>query len=419
MDILLGFCIGVIASTCAFFLYLRKKEQSYVMIQQERDSLESELSVERKLYEERKAFYDNIEGHLSHSFKSISSDVLGESNKSFMQLAEAVLSKYEEKAVQRFDGKEEAINRLVNPISQSLTNFNDHIQAIEKQRLVAYQSVKEQIDSLKSAHHSLLTETNRLSGALKASSSRGRWGELQLRRIVELAGMVEHCDFAEQPSLSSEGVKLRPDMIIQLPGNRSIVVDAKVPLQAYLEALEEENGDKRRELMEKHGQQLKRQITELSKKSYWAALEESPEFVILFLPGESFFSAALEVDPTLIEAGAEQKVIIATPTTLIALLRTVALAWRQETLAANSKYIAKLGKELHQRICDFSFHMADVGKNLKSSVNSSNKAVGTMESRLLVTARKFKSLGVEGGKKDAPPLPSIDLDTRSMSELDF
>ncbi|SMF21742.1 DNA recombination protein RmuC [Pseudobacteriovorax antillogorgiicola] len=416
MELLLGLCLGILLSLCVFLIYLRRKDQAIAMLQQERDSLDAELVVEKKLHEERKAMFASLEERLNQSFKSISSDVLSNSNRGFMQLAESVLSKYEEKAVQRFDNKEDAIGKLIEPIHKSLDHFNDHVHAIEKQRMVAYQSVKEQIDSLKDAHQSLMTETSRLAGALKSPTARGRWGEVQLRRVVELAGMLAHCDFMEQASLDADQKRLRPDMLVQLPGERLIAVDAKVPLQAYLEAMEEQDYDRRKAYLSKHAQQVKRQIMDLSKKSYWSAFEGSPEFVILFLPGESFFAAALEADSSLIELGAEQRVVVATPTTLIALLRTVALAWRQETLAANSKHIARLGKDLHQRVCDFSYHMADMGKHLKNSVGSYNKAVGTLETRLLVTTRKFKSLGIEEGKKEAAEVLPLDVDTRPLTD---
>ena len=305
MDILLGFCLGVIFTSIAAVLLLRKRDQNYAMLQQERDGLESELSVEKQLHEERKRLYDSLDKNLSQSFKSISSDVLGECNRNFMQLAEAVFTKFEERAVQKFDSKESAIDRLIEPISQSLKTFSQQVQDIEKQRLSAYEGVKEQIGALKSAHYDLMSETKGLAGALKSPTARGRWGEVQLKRVIELAGMVQYCDFVEQPSLSQEKTRIRPDVVVQLPGEKYLAIDAKVPLQAYLDAVNESDDDKRRELMVKHASQVKRQVTDLAKKSYWASFEDSPDLVVLFLPGESFFSAALEADPSLIEVGAE------------------------------------------------------------------------------------------------------------------
>lgn len=415
MEILLGICIGIIVSNFGAAILLRRQREILAAVERQRDSFESDLKVERRLSQERTSFFEDSSKLLNQSFKSISADVLGETNRNFMQLAETVFSKYEEKTVRNVSGKEDAINRLVDPISKSLEDFNQQVRELERQRAQDFQSVKEQVEALRDTNRVLLHETGKLAGALRAPTSRGRWGELQLKRIVELAGMLEYCDFSEQPTFSTEGQRARPDLLIQLPGDKFVVVDAKVPLTSYLDAMETDSSERRTTLLNQHAQQIRRQVTELSKKAYWAALDGSPEFVILFLPGESFFSAALEVQPALIEHGVEEKVIIATPTTLIAMLRTIATAWRHEVLADNSQYIALLGKELYQRLCDFSFHMGDIGKNLGSSVSSYNKAIGTLESRVLATTRKFKSLGVEEGKKTLVDLRPVNIEARTPS----
>lgn len=419
MEVFVAFLVGCLPGLFFAFIIYRNKNRQLSEAQSDLQALESKLALQEATYREKERLHDELEERLQTKFKAISSDIVGEGNRNFLQLAETVFSKYHEKAEEKLSRKEDSISQLMKPISQSLDHFNSQVSELEKQRLVAYQGVKEQLGSLKEVNQSLASETSRLAGALKSSSTRGKWGEMQLRRTVELSGMLEYCDFLEQPTVYSEDLsRLRPDLVIQLPGGRSIAVDAKVPLEAYLEASDTDDATLRSELMQKHAKQLRRQITDLSKKSYWSAFSDSPEFVIMFLPGESFFSAALEVDPSIIEAGAEQKVIIATPTTLIALLRTISFAWRQENLADNTRVIAKLGRELHERIADFTLHFEDLGKNLRASINSFNKSVGTLESRVLVSARRFQSLGIESGKKEIKDISMVDIDPRVFKSFD-
>lgn len=374
-------------------------------------SLETALEHEKRSFQEKLNVMKQSEEMLREAFKSLSSDSLRSNSESFLQLAESVLEKFESRANQRLAGKEQAIQSLVGPIQKSLESFQLHVNEIEKKRVGAYEGIAQQVKGLMAAQQDLQQETASLASALKSPTARGKWGELQLRRVVELSGMLSHCDFFEQNALEDRqsGAVLRPDMVVRLPGNQSIVIDAKAPLKAYFEALESQNEKERMVLLKEHAILLRKQIQSLSQKSYWNQLDGSPEFVLLFLPGESYFSAALQADPSLIELGVDNKVLLVTPTSLIALLRTAALAWRQESINDNARAINNLGRELYQRMADLSTHLSDVGRHLRSTVSSYNRAVGTVESRLFVSARRFKELHADDPKKEVKSLEPLDL----------
>lgn len=317
--------------------------------------------------------------------------------------------------------QEQKMNYLLTPLKESLEKFDDHLQAIEKARIGAYSGLSEQVRSLLDTQSQLRKETNNLVNALRKPHVRGRWGEIQLQRVVELAGMLEHCDFYQQstvnsPNSSNNNSLLRPDLIIKLPGNKNIIVDAKVPLYSFLEALEISEHDTvaHQQKLSEHARHIRDHINKLSQKNYWDQFNPSPEFVILFLPGETFFTAALEADPALIEHGVEKQVIIATPTTLIALLKSIAYGWRQENLAQNAAMIAELGKELSKRLYSFNESFAAVGDKLEKTIDSYNKLIGTYESRILVTARKFQALNDNKESNLDTPNP-ITLSTRKLS----
>jgi len=288
------------------------------------------------------------------------------------------------------------IHSLITPLKDSLEKFESHINDIEKARVGAYAGLSEQVKSLLETQYHLRKETQHLVSALKKPQVRGRWGEIQLQRVVELAGMLENCDFFQQQSAtlshSDSFTFLRPDLLIKLPGNKNIIVDAKVPLSSFLESLENQDEQIQKQKLLDHARHIREHIRKLSQKNYWEQFTPTPEFVILFLPGETFFSAALETDPGLIELGVEKQVIIATPTTLIALLKSVAYSWRQENLAQNAAHISELGKELSKRLTLFRENFIAVGERLEKTVESYNKLIGTFESRVLVTARKFQQL---------------------------
>jgi DNA recombination protein RmuC len=313
-------------------------------------------------------------------------------------------------AYKLFEKREQAIQYLIDPLKEALEKFDAKMSDIEKARTGAYEGLSTQVKSLLETQLQLRRETSNLTNALRKPQVRGRWGEIQLQRVVELAGMLEHCDFYQQQNTNTEEGRLRPDMIIKLPGNKNIVVDAKVPLSSFLDSLEVDDESEQQNRLIDHARLLKEHVKKLSQKNYWDQFKPTPEFVILFLPGETFFSAALEQDPRLIENSINERVIIATPTTLIALLKAIAYGWRQEHMAKNAENISLLGKELTKRFSDMVSHFSDLGSKLQKAVESYNKTMGTLETRVMVTARKFEELNHVAV---SDPIPSIDLYPRT------
>ena len=376
--------------------------------------LEATLAHERDATKEKLAIVDRAGEQLREAFSSLAAEALRSNNRSFLELAKSNLEKFQSDAKGDLEARQKAVEHLVMPIQESLSKVDQKIQQIEKDRRQDYGMLTEQVQSLIGTQKALQTETGNLVKALRAPSVRGRWGEIQLRRVVEIAGMLPYCDFAEQETVTTAGGRIRPDLIVKLPGGKNVVVDAKTPLQAYLEAIEATDDEVRRARLADHARQVRDHMTRLSSKQYWDQFDASPEFVVMFLPGEAFFSAALEQDPGLIEQGVGWKIIPASPTTLIALLKAVAYGWNQEKLARNAQEISALGKELHDRLRSLFGHLEAVGKGLDRAVEFYNKAVGTLESRVMVSARKFSELGA-AVTEEIPEIEPIETSARTLS----
>lgn len=373
--------------------------------------------LEKQSLTDKIAFMNQAQDELSQKFNALSANALERNNAAFLTLAKSTLEQFTTRAQGTLSQKEQAIQHLVDPIKQSLTTMAGKLEELEKSRVGAYEGLKQQVASLIETQKDLRKETVNLSTALKSPNIRGRWGEIQLKRVVEIAGLSEHCDFNEQAHIDTEDGKLRPDMVVHLPGKKSLVIDAKVPLSSYLQGLEEQDANRRKQKFQEHARHLRNHVTALGRKSYWSHNGDSltPDFTILFLPGDTFLSTALEYDPALIEDSIQKQVIIATPGTLIALLHGVAYSWRQEALTENAKRISQLGGELYKRIGDMSGHFQKVGSSLDSAVNSYNRAVGSLETRVMPSVRKFKELQVVSDSQEIPSIAPVDTNARDLT----
>jgi DNA recombination protein RmuC len=403
---------------------MQQRDNEIVQVRNELDA-ERQAKIEavtkfnaaQKSFEEQKALIEVMKTEMTDTFNALSSAALKSSSEDFLRLASEHLGKVVADTKGKLGEHQAALDGMLKPLHETLKRYEEQIRSIEESRHKAYGSLEEQLRALASTHEHLQKETSNLVSALRKPQVRGRWGEMQLRRVAELSGMSMHCDFTEQLSVDTEKGKIRPDMIVHLPMEREIVVDSKVSLDAYLDAVSASSEDERRTKMEKHAQQVRTHMNKLASKEYWSQFKQSPEFVVLFIPGESFLSSALEIDNALIEDGIQRRVIIATPTTVIALLRAIAYGWRQEQMTKNAEEISELGRQLYDRMTTLAQHFDNIGSNLEKAIAAYNKAVGSMESRILPSVRKFKELGATGAD-EIPVIEQIDQKPRNLSILE-
>ncbi len=376
--------------------------------------LAAQLASEQAAAAEKIALLQGAEQKLADAFQALSAEALKSNNQAFLELAKQNLATFQETAKGDLEARRQAVDVLVKPIHDALEKLGLQTQEIERQRAGAYASLTEQVKGMMAAQDSLKQETGRLVRALHRPEVRGRWGEVQLQRVVEMAGMQAHCDFFEQETAEVDGRRQRPDMLVKLPGGKSVVLDSKAPIAAFLEAAESETDEARGRHIKQFARHVREHVKELGAKAYWDQFQPAPEFVVLFLPGEAFFSAALQEDPQLIEYANEHKVILATPTTLLALLKAVYFGWRQESLAENARKISELGKELYERLGVMAAHWSSVGKNLTQATEAYNNATASLESRVLVSARRFQELQVTAETKEIVSPGPVDAVSRQL-----
>ena len=404
--------IGLLIGLLMMWLIARRRENSLLG---DLEQLETRLKSQEAIQQEREAAFELANAKLTQAFTDIANRSLRANSDTFLKLAEQNLGTHQEKAKRELSEREKAVEELVKPIRDALQASHKQITDLEKSRSEAYGSIRNQLEAMQLSQKSLTQETQNLVKALRRPEVRGQWGEITLRRLVELAGMVEHCDFVEQVHTTNSDQIIRPDMIVNMPDKRQLVVDVKTPLDAYLSAVEAEDDAQRKLGLERHAKNVRAHIRLLSSKAYWKQFDESPEFVILFIPGDQFLSAALAEEPDLIEYALTEQIILATPTSFVALLKAVAYGWRQLALADNAKEIRVLAEDLYGRLGTFVTHMNRVGRALASSVENYNKAVGSLERKVLPGARKFTELGVHGNK-EIEKLESLEPVPRTMIE---
>ena len=410
--LLIGLAVGCLLGLLAGLL-VRSGQSTRSRATQAR--LEAELARVRRSEDDRAATAEDLHRRLTGEFARLSSEALRQNADQFLQLAGARLGESRSVAEGDLARRQEELARLVTPLAEQLGRYDEGVRRLEVDRQRANAELSEQMRQLAGSHERLERETRNLVTALRSPQTRGRWGELQLRRVVEMAGMLERCDFSEQVTTDGDTGRLRPDLVVHLPGGRNVAVDAKVPLQAFLDANEAGDEASRRAHLAAHGRQLRAHVDALARKEYWKRVDPSPEFVVAFVPGDPLLTAALEHEPGLMEHAVANHVLLATPTSLIALLRAVAYGWQQDALTENARQVQVLGAQLYERVSVLGEHMAGVGRSLNGAVTAYNRAVGSLEGRVLVTARRFVDLGVvgTGGREVATPAP-VDSVTRPL-----
>lgn len=404
--LLIGALLGALLTT---LLGRRRTEALHVEVA----VLKSQVKTEAQLEMERSAALELAIERVKSSFDAVAGQSLQANSDTFLRLAREHLGQHQQTASAALGEREKAIETMLVPIREALGKTEQQIQRIEKERAETFGSLKTLLETVTLGQQALQRETGKLVNALRRPEVRGQWGELTLRRLAELAGMVEHCDFSEQPQVRVDGGNLRPDMIVHMPDGRDLVVDVKTPLDAYLDAADAVTDELRASALKRHAQAVTTRVRELAAKSYWSQFEKSPDFVILFIPGDQFLSAALEQSPTLLEDAIRQQIVIATPTSFIALLKVVAYGWRQTVLAENAATIRRLAEDLYKRLGTFGGHLSRMGRSLSSSVDAFNSAVGSFERQVLPGARKFTELGVRA-ERDIDMLEPIDRLAREL-----
>lgn len=400
--LLLLLAAALLGAIVVYFL----REKRIRSLESKNTELQLSLDLEQKNQNKLNDMLEQTQSQLANTFNQLSNEALSRNNNSFLKLAEENLKRFQSEARADLSSREKAIEQLVKPIDEALKQTTKQIHDIEKERKESYGSLRSTIDQMTKSQQQLQLETQNLVQALRRPEVRGQWGEMTLRRLAELSGMVAHCDFFEQTHTNTDSGSIRPDMIVRLPEKREIIVDAKTPLDAYLSAIQANDDKDRQRELKRHAQVIRSRVRELSRKNYWAEYSNSPEFVVLFIPGEQFLASALEVDPELLEDSMSQNIILATPTNFIALLRAVSYGWKQQALAENAENIRELGETLYKRLSTFGNHLSKLGNSLGSTVNHFNSAVGSLERQVLPGARKFTEMGISSKNKitDLPPL---------------
>ncbi len=410
----------LLAGLVGWLVASARAQRSLSTLREENTRVSTQLESERQATEEKLRAFETARSQLEDSFKALAGDIMKSSSSEFLKLAETRFKALHEQSSNEFEKREKAVENLVKPIRETLDKTDQQIRKMEEERQKSFGALNQHLEFMKSAHDQLQSETRNLVKALKRPEVRGQWGELTLKRLAELAGMVEHCDFEQQHSIDTEDGKQRPDMLVRMPGGREVVVDAKAPMDAYLCAVEAEDDAQRAQELQRHARNVRARVRELASKAYWQNMSSSLDFVVLFIPGDQFLSAALELDASLLEDALTDRVVLATPSSLVALLRAIAYGWRQETLAENAEQIRTVGEELYERLSTFAGHLDKLGSTLGRSVEYYNKAVGSFDSRILPSARRFNEMGIRG-KKEMPepePVERLPRDVRDSETTD-
>ncbi len=416
----LSVALGIAALLGALITHLitrARLDKSILALNEKNNDLYTKLQIEQAQNIEKIAALNESREQLKESFSALSKHALDSNNESFLQLAQQKLGLFESRAQANLSEKEKSIETLLKPMAAALQKTEQQISTIEKERKESFGSITTQLKLVTEAQHGLKSETEQLVRALRRPEVRGQWGELTLKRLAELAGMVNHCDFEEQAHVEvDDGKNIRPDMIVRMPEKRELIVDAKTPLDAYLSAVQANTEEEREAHLKHHARKVRERMKELASKAYWSQFKQSPDFVILFIPGEQFLTCALDYDDKLLEDAFANRVILATPTTLVALLRSVAYGWQQESISENAEQVRDLAQDLYKRLHTFCSHLQKVGKNLDDSVANYNKAIGSLERQVLPGARKFTELGIQA-KEELPLIDEIEKKTREIPTL--